>query len=218
VGRVREARRLARDLEELSAELTPHHRLHAVGFGLLVEAVDGRWDTVRELARRAEQAVVANEATPCVLNAWSLVICAVAHAHAADLDEARRLELSAEPVTLPTSDTTTAAKIDLALTRGDLDAVADLLPAAPPSVARRPPWDVHVLTVRLDALSTLRDRERVEREAPSLVLPGTYFEPFALRALGVVREDADLLEQALARFEAMELRWHAGRTRALLEA
>jgi tetratricopeptide (TPR) repeat protein len=218
VGRVREARELAQALEGVSAELTPHHRLHGVAYSLLVDAVDGRWGSIRELSQRAEQAVAANEDTPCVLNAWSLVVCATAHAHAADLEEARRLELSAAPVTLPTSDVTLAAKIGLALAREDLDAVADLLPAKPPPPAQRPPWDVHVLPMRLDALSLLRDRPRLETEAPSLLLPGTYFEPFALRALGVVREDAELVEQALARFEAMGLRWHAMMTRAHLAA
>ena len=217
VGRIPEARQLAQELTELSAELTPHHRLHGVSFALLVEALDRRWDVIRESSQRAEQAVAANEATPCVLNAWSLVACATAHAHAADLGEARRFELSADPVTLPTSDVTVAAKIALALAREDLGSVAEMLPAEPPPPGQRPSWDAHILPARLDALSALRDRERVEREAPSLLLPGTYIEPFALRALGIVREDAGLLEQALDRFVAMELLWHAGRTRSLLE-
>jgi len=55
-------------------------------------------------------------------------------------------------------------------------------------------------------------------ECGAAVQPGTYFEPFALRALGVVREEADLLDQAVTRFEAMKLGWHAEETRALLEA
>jgi hypothetical protein len=42
--------------------------------------------------------------------------------------------------------------------------------------------------------------------------PGTYFEPFALRALGVVREEAELLEEAIPRFEAMDLHWHETQT------
>ena len=218
VGRIPEARQLARALEEVSAELTPHHRLHGVAYGLLVDAVDGRWGSIRELAQRAEQAVAANEATPCVLNAWSLLVCATAHVHAVDLEEARRLEQSADVVALPTSDVTITAKIGLALARGDLGAVAELLPAEPPAPGGRPPWDVYVLPVRLDALTVLRDHERLETEAPSLLQPGTYFEPFALRALGVVREEAELLEQAVVRFEAMELRWHAKQTRALLAA
>ena len=41
-------------------------------------------------------------------------------------------------------------------------------------------------------------------------------EPFALRALGVVREDEKLIAQAVSRFETLGLDWHAAETRALL--
>ena len=51
-----------------------------------------------------------------------------------------------------------------------------------------------------------------------LGLGHTYVEPFALRALGQVRGDASLIEQALARFEEMGLEWHAEQTRDLLTA
>ena len=43
-------------------------------------------------------------------------------------------------------------------------------------------------------------------------------EPFARRALGRMREDDDLIAQALHRFEAMGLDWHASETRALISA
>jgi hypothetical protein len=56
----------------------------------------------------------------------------------------------------------------------------------------------------------------VEAEAPRLLEPNTYLEPFALRALGVAREDARLIERAAVRFEAFGLDWHAARTSALL--
>ena len=46
--------------------------------------------------------------------------------------------------------------------------------------------------------------------------PKTYLEPFALRALGVVREDEKLIEQALGCFEAMGLDWHAAQTGTVL--
>ena len=45
--------------------------------------------------------------------------------------------------------------------------------------------------------------------------PGTYLEPFALRTLGLVRGDPTLVAQALQRFEAMGLDWHAAKTREL---
>jgi hypothetical protein len=216
VGRIREARQLAQDLEEVSTELTPHHRLHAVGYALMIDVVEGRWDTVHALAQRTEHAVVANESTPCVLNAWSLVTCATACLHAADDDEeARRLEHAASGISVPTNVMSTA-RVGLALARGDLAAVGEALPGDPPPRGGRPSWDVYLGTVRLDALAALRDRERVEQEAPAQLRPGTIFEPFALRALGIVRRDPRLIEQALSRFESMELGWHAERTSELL--
>jgi hypothetical protein len=69
---------------------------------------------------------------------------------------------------------------------------------------------------RLDALAALGRRERVEQEAEPLLRPNSYLEPFALRALGLVREDRDLIAQAIERFESMGLDWHAAETRALL--
>jgi class 3 adenylate cyclase len=216
VGRISEARQLAQDLAELSAELTAHHRLHAVAYAQIVDVVDGRWSSIRDVAQRAEHAVAANENTPCTLNAWSLLMCATAHVHAAALEEASRLEESANAIAVPTSNMTFVAKAGLALARGDVTAVAEYLPAKPLPPGGRPPWDVYVVPQRLDALAFLRDRERVEAEAGPLLQPGTYFEPFALRALGVVREDVQLIEQAVERFEAMDLGWHEEQTRALL--
>jgi hypothetical protein len=46
--------------------------------------------------------------------------------------------------------------------------------------------------------------------------PKTYLEPFALRALGFARKDDGLIAQAIQRFEAMGLDWHAAETRKLL--
>ncbi len=69
---------------------------------------------------------------------------------------------------------------------------------------------------RLDALAALRDRERAEREASSHLQPGRYLEPFALRTLGIVREDEELVERALVRFRALGLEWHAAQTSRLV--
>ena len=69
---------------------------------------------------------------------------------------------------------------------------------------------------RLDALAALKERTRVERDAPPLLRAGTYLEPFALRALGAGREDELLIEQAIDRFNAMGLTWHAEQSRKLL--
>jgi hypothetical protein len=71
-------------------------------------------------------------------------------------------------------------------------------------------------STRLDALAALGDLKGVEHEALPLVRPNTFLEPFALRALGLVREDPELLERAIARFEAMGLDRHAEETRAVV--
>jgi hypothetical protein len=55
----------------------------------------------------------------------------------------------------------------------------------------------------------------VEKEAGVLLRPGTYPEPFALRALGIVREDEALVERAQEGFAALRLDCHAAQTRAL---
>jgi hypothetical protein len=65
----------------------------------------------------------------------------------------------------------------------------------------------------LDALVALGDYERIESDAPPRAKPGTYLEPFALRALGRARDDAELIDRAVARFEALGLDWHAAQTR-----
>jgi class 3 adenylate cyclase len=67
-----------------------------------------------------------------------------------------------------------------------------------------------------DALAELGERERVEDEAARLSRPGTLLEPFALRALGRVRGDTQLIGRAIERFEALRLHWHAEQARGLL--
>ena len=65
-------------------------------------------------------------------------------------------------------------------------------------------------------LAALGERKLLHEEAPVLGIPGTYLEPFALRALALVEEDDALLERAVQRFEAMSLDWHADETRKLV--
>jgi hypothetical protein len=56
----------------------------------------------------------------------------------------------------------------------------------------------------------------VEQEAPQLLATQPYLEPFALRALGAVRDDDDLVRRAQRGFYALGLDWHAGQTEAIL--
>jgi hypothetical protein len=68
---------------------------------------------------------------------------------------------------------------------------------------------------RWDGLAALGDRDRIEEECAPLMAARDFRGPFALRALGIVREDKSLIEQAAARFASMKLDWHAAQTRAL---
>jgi hypothetical protein len=102
----------------------------------------------------------------------------------------------------------------LALHRGELDKV---VPLEPIDLARIPhEYALASTAARLDALAALKERSSVEQYAPKLLETGTYLEPFAMRALGVVRDDEPLVERAAARFEAMGLTWHAAQSRELL--
>ncbi len=214
-GRFREARRLAAEHEAIARRLTPHHRLHGIGYALWIEELTGSWNTIVELAPRAERRVAENE-TPCPHGPRSLLICALANAHLRNKQAAQRLERCADDLGMEGYALILGPlRIRLALVRGQLTEVERLLVETIP----REELDLGfftALTARLDALVALRDRKQVEAEAPPLVLPSTYVEPFALRALGVVREEETLIDEAAARFEAMELDWHAGETRRLL--
>ena len=200
---------------EAAAGLTPHHRLHAAGWQILLASVTGRWHEVRGHTAEAERVVDANlaAATPCVANVSTLLNCAVAATLTGDEKEARRLEAKAYELGMEGGRWYQGwfepPQIRLALARHELGKVAEL---APPEFD----WEWEPVSTFLDALAALADRERIEAEAPKWLQAGTFTEPFALRALGIARGDRALLQQALERFEAMELSWHAEQTRRLL--
>jgi tetratricopeptide (TPR) repeat protein len=214
-GRFGEARRVAELHDEVTRTLAPHHRLHAVALLINVEEVAGRWQMVRDMTARAEAAVAANIATPCVLNAWSLLACALAHVHLGEEQEALRLEQGAADLGMEGYGYAfDPLHIEIAIARGDLGEVERKLGEWSPLI--RGFRDVEGLVARLDALVALERRPEIEEEAPALLRPGTYLEPFALRALGFAREDDGMIDQAIKRFEEMGLDWHAIETRKLL--
>ncbi len=214
-GQFDEGRRYIRSAEEINRRLSPHHRLHGVGQSQMLEELLGDWGAASRMQPRVEDAVAANTATPCVLNERALLVCALARAYLGDEEEACRLEQEAGAHRMtgygPLQD---APRVQLALHRNDLAAVESLL--GEPSVLRSTTSYLSSMATYLDGLAALGERERVESKAGRLLQPNTYLEPFALRALGVVREDASLIERAAGRFEALGLDWHAARTRALL--
>jgi class 3 adenylate cyclase/tetratricopeptide (TPR) repeat protein len=217
VGRFEEARRYAELHDEAASRLSTHHQVHAVAMKLELEELTGRWDLMRDLEARARTVVEANVATPCVRNARSLLACAVAEAVSGNDSRSRELEARAAAFEMSGYQGTLAPlRIRLSLARHDLAALAEQIEQAVPPPPAKNWWALNTESARLDAFVALRDRAAVESEAPAFVVPRTYLEPFALRALGIVRENEELVERALERFEAMGLRWQADQTRVIL--
>ena len=214
-GELDEARRYATLHDEAARPLSPHHRLHGSALLLLLEELLGNWERVLELQELIETRVAESMSTPCVLSARSLYLCALAHAYLGNADEAARLEAKAEPLAMSGYGTVLdTPRLLLALHRGDLTAAQSLL--GEPAVRASNWFYLSSMAAHLDGLAALGKRERVEREAAPALRPTTYLEPFALRALGLVREDETLVGQAAERFEVFGLEWHAARTQALL--
>jgi class 3 adenylate cyclase len=211
-GRLSDAR-AAMEAQEPEAEaLTPHHRLHAAAARLGVETLTGCWDEARALTARTEEAVNANLDTPCPMNISSLFWCALAAAIAGDDSESRRLEEAAYATGMEGYGfATDGPRIWLAIERGNLEEARLLIDGLEPELLK--PWSWEINCAVFDALAALSERSRIEADAPEWIAHGGYPRPFARRALGVVRGNETLVEQAAHEFEIMGLRWHAQRTR-----
>ena len=213
-GRLPAAAHASRQLTEMVNGLTAHHRLHGVSMRLHLETLAGRWDAVRPLTPATEEAVEANATTPCPGNVYTLLYCALASAHLGDAADSRRLEDRADEIRMEGYPHFDAPKLRLALVRNDLGELRRLVDALEPVAFV--PYLFDRPAALLDALVALGDHDRIGADAPAWLIPGTYVEPFALRALGIAREDAQQLEEAATRFAAMDLDWHASETRKLL--
>jgi class 3 adenylate cyclase/tetratricopeptide (TPR) repeat protein len=214
VGRLADARATVERLEETAAGLTPHHRVHALEMRIRLEIAMGAWEAVRGLAGRAEKSVEANLATPCPFNIGLLRGAALGMLRGGEVGEAARLLARSESLGIVgyegfLSDISMA----LAIARGDREELRRVVDSAElrfwtPGASER--W-----AVLFDGLAMLGERERIEADAPQWIRPSSYAAPFAVRALGVVRRDPELLADAIARFEGMGLDWHAEQTRQM---
>jgi predicted ATPase len=217
VGRLREARRLAKALDDHVSILTPHHRVHGVASMLEVEELVGDWEAILALESRTEATVEENRDTPCVRNSRSLLVCALANECLGRPERARQLEQHAEAMegegyaaTLGTP------RARLALLRKELGLLEEIL--------RDKDWESRLLwsslptvAVRLDASAVLGDAETVRKDAKQFGRPRSYIEPFALRAQAIVSEDDALLARSHERFNALRLDWHTAQTPSLIE-
>jgi class 3 adenylate cyclase len=214
-NRFADARRLAAEHEEIVEPLSDHHRVHGIAVLLEVEELSGGWDRILALAGRTRTAVEANLSTPCARNARSLLLTALAAAYAGDEDGAGHFEQLAEVVETEGYEVVLSApRTWLALQRGEVETVD--LPSAAEIARVQHEYALPTLAARLDALAALGERQTLEEEASRLLRRGTYLEPFALRALGIVREDEALIQRAADRFERIGLGWHAAQSRELL--
>lgn len=214
-GRLDDARRHVELIDGLICELTSHHRLHGLAYTLEVEELAGAWETVAALERRVEEAVDRNRNTPCARNARSLLVCALASAALGRDERARALEAAADGLEMEGHVRALAPlRMRLDLLRGDFGELERTIAryGAPKGTFL---FDISGAAVWLDAAVALGLWERVEEEAPRLAQPGTYTEPFALRALGLARNDADLVDRAHDRFAAQGLDWFAEQTKRL---
>jgi class 3 adenylate cyclase/tetratricopeptide (TPR) repeat protein len=212
-GLIEETRRLLAEHNVACERLSPHHRMHGVAMAIELEEIAGDWPAIRALVPRTRMAVAANLATPCVRNSRSLLMGAAACVTAGDDADARGLEAeAAELVTEGYEEILAAPRIRVALARGDLESVRNLL--REPRIARGSMWWYPAaVTSYLDGLAALGDRETIERDAPAFLEPPSVLVPFALRALGLVRGDRGLLEGAAERFAAFGLDRQADATR-----
>jgi len=213
VGRLDEAREQAALHEKAGESLTPHHRVHSMATFCEVEDSAGGWDAIAARSDDIVSAVEGNLETPCTRNARTLLVTAVAlcaTGRSVTALESRALELadrgwSAGGLSSP--------GLRLGLLREDRGEVERWLDLG---VFRMHVYGPGVMTARLDALAAIRDRIKVEEVAPAFVHDGLFLEPFALRALGIVRGDDELVERADELFVERGLEWHRAQTERLL--
>lgn len=215
-GRMGEARRLAAVHEAMVVGLTPHHRVHGIAISTEVEELALNWPAILELEGLARARVAENLETPCIRNTRTLLVCAAAAEVAGDSERSRKLEeLAREAVLEGYGDALYGPQLRLALVRGDLERVEELVELKE-GISVVSWFRLSAISGRLDALAELGDRDAVEADAAVVLGTAPLNEPFALRALGRVREDDKLIREAAERFEAMGMDVPAAETRALL--
>lgn len=217
LGRLADARVLAERMEETVAALTPHHRVHGLEVRLILETAVADWDAVRELTKRTEDAIEANLATPCPFNVAGMLGLATAWAHGGDTAESTRLAAKAESIGMVGyTRLQSPVRLQLAIARHDREGIRAIIDSIQPEWLSPGAWELWAAL--FDGLVELGDRDRIETEAPPWIRQDVYVAPLAVRALGIARNDKNLLADAAARFEAMGLERHAEATRARIAA
>jgi hypothetical protein len=189
IGRLEESRRLAIELVDVVADLTPHHRLHAAAILIETDELEGMWDAVVAREDTTIDAVQQNRDTPCVRNARSLLVCALARELRGERERSAELEELADELHLEGHGVATRTpRARLAIARGRMcsRSSSPTSPGAPASPGS----------------SFLRPRRGSTSSRSSARRP---------------REDDALVAHADALFRALGLDWHADQTVRLAE-
>ena len=220
LGRFAEALRFVEAHAELSRRLTPHHRIHAIAMELEVKELMGDWPSIRERTAVVERLVAENLGTPCIRNARSLLVEAVAHAYgggseaataargARARDRARGLRLPALRPARPAGAPPRRARHSRAACS------ARTSPAAATTGCSPPRWSRPVSTGCWRSGGSTRSSVKQHRCCRSRRSCGR--SRSARSALA--RQDDALLAAALEGFERFGLGFHAEETRLVLEA
>ena len=213
-GHLADARRVAGEMEQNVAGLTPHHRVHGLGVRVMVERAFADWEAICGLTGRIEAAVEANQATPCPYNHGLLVALAAAWTYQGNPAEADRLLARGEQVGMGSYHRFQARHaLRVAIAREDLPEIRRVIDMFKPNWLMADDWEQW--TNLFDGLALLGDRDRIETEAQPWLAQDVYVTAFALRALAVVRRDPGLVDDAVQRFDAMGAERLAADTRAM---
>ena len=213
LGRFTEARDFAARNEAVAVRQGNSDRAVAVAWWAEVESMAEEWPRVGMLEERIRAFAGRDDIGPTARFVRAPLLCAAARAHLGDARQSTELErLTADLTGGADDDRLAAPYLRLALARGDLDRVGDLMARAPKRLRPWAQWWALDLDVtRLDALAALEDAAAVESEAAALLGDNRFLDAVARRALGTVRRDPHLLGQAGQAFTDMGLPAHARR-------
>jgi hypothetical protein len=206
LGRFDEAREYLARNEEVASHLGPAMKAYAVAWWIELEALANEWSRVRDLEPALQSFTDDDLVRRRVLVIRAVVLSAVAHVHVGDLARSEALVRQAEQMAGGHDDRIAATHVQLALARGDVGAVRDLMPRLPKQL---PPWGtwwmLHLETTRLEAVAALGDSAAAEEEARPHLDTGVFLDAVARRTLGIVRHDPALLHSAANAFTGMNL-------------
>jgi DNA-binding SARP family transcriptional activator/tetratricopeptide (TPR) repeat protein len=218
LGRFDEARQYLTRNQKVASHLSPANKADAVAWWIELEALANEWGRVRNL-EPALQSFADDDLARCrVRVSRAVVLCAIARIHLGDPEHGEALVRQADEMAGGHDDRIAATYVELALARGDLDAVRNLMGRLPKSL---PPWGgwwvLHLETTRLNAIAALGDTAAAEEETRTHLDTGVFLDAVAKQALGTVHHDPELLHAAADAFTRMNLPALALRARAVIE-